>query len=317
MIRPLAVAGCVIFFFLCSPAPSVADVPPPSPQPPAPQAGAVRVMVETIAVDRRGTWSAGTDEADIFPGSSGVLRRTATLTGREAQNASREMVEVTAHIAPEVARDGACTLKLKTVAASVVAGARAGRGAAPSERKSVSVTLKAGEERLVEVYASGVTQGRLALKVRCGAPDLGAPPPDPEFIDFVLSIDRAEGEGQPETLKSNRLRAVLRREASDLFSFNVTLPEAEGAKRYRREQLEVGLAPQLISGGKLQLEVSVHGELATVSAKDATKSHPIDRHETAVVLPGEAHDLEIDVRSSGDEEGWSRVRYTIRILSRF
>src|SRR5262245_54052633 len=67
---------------------------------PAPSTRAVRVTVETIAVDRRGTWSLGTDVADLFSGGSGVLRKSATLISRQETPEAREMVEMTVHLTP-------------------------------------------------------------------------------------------------------------------------------------------------------------------------------------------------------------------------
>src|SRR5258705_13724383 len=77
-----------------------AGVPPP---------GAVRVTVETIAVDRRGTWSLGTDLADIFSGSTGVLEKSATLMSRGGGSGVREMVQMTTHLTPTLDARGSCS----------------------------------------------------------------------------------------------------------------------------------------------------------------------------------------------------------------
>ena len=57
--------------------------------------------------------------------------------------------------------------------------------------------------------------------------------------------------------------------------------------------------------------------MATVTGDAPAISHPIDRSELLVLSPGEEKSLLIDLRSSGDEEGWTRVEYTFRVTSRF
>ena len=92
ILLPMLLAGSA-----SGPAGSRADAPA---QPaPAPKVAAIRVMLETIAVDRRGTWSVGSDVADIFPGSTGVLEKSATLIGRQEVDPPREMVQLKARIA--------------------------------------------------------------------------------------------------------------------------------------------------------------------------------------------------------------------------
>ncbi|PYS96589.1 MAG: hypothetical protein DMF50_03880 [Acidobacteria bacterium] len=293
----------------------------PATDSPAPGPGALRVSVETIAVDRRGTWSVGTDDADLFSGSMGELQKSATLVGRQAQNPPREMVQLTARITPALKAGGACALRVDSETRRVVAGAKAGSRPPPVDRKSVAVLLKPDEERMVEVYASPVTEARLAFKLRCapatGAPD-GTSGSEPTFIDIVLSVARAEGDQDLTPLKTNDLRATLGRSASNLFSFNVPLEAGKGAaKRYRREKIEAQISPTLISGGRLQIEAGLQGEVATVSGSEATVSHPIVTRETLVLAPDEPHAFDLEVRSSGPEEGWSRVRYRIEITCRF
>jgi hypothetical protein len=287
---------------------------------PAPAVGAVRVTLETIAVDRRGTWSVRTDDADIFSGSTGVLESSTTLIGRQASHPPREMIQLTARVTPELKEGAACVLRLETEGRSVVAGARQTSRPPPVERKRVSLVLKADEEKMVEVFSSSVTEGRLALKVRCGAPPSPSEGPgdEPRFIDITLSVARAEGDDELRPLKTNSLRAVLGREAGDLFSFNVPLEAGPGGgKRYRREKLEVSFAPRLISGGRLQVEAHIQGEVATVSGTEATVTHPLESRETLVLAPGETHDFDVDVASSGPQEGWSRMRYRMQAVCRF
>src|SRR5262245_15603348 len=105
---------------------------------------ALHLTVETIAVDRRGTWSVGSDEADLFPGTMGVLKHSATLIARQATNAPREMVEMTVRATPDLAPDGRCTVRLHSEVTSVVSGVRVGKGQ-PGERKDAAMTLGPGE----------------------------------------------------------------------------------------------------------------------------------------------------------------------------
>jgi hypothetical protein len=321
---PRRIAPALLAFLLLAPAsPAPAMVPTPAgataplePAAPPPSPGAVRLTVEAIAVDRRGTWSIGTDVADLFPGSTGVLKKSATLIGRE-EKSPREMVQLEARLTPALHPSAGCALRVDAETRRVLSGARAGTRPTAPDRVSTSVVLKEDEERLVEVYVSPYTQARLALKIRCGAP---GPPIDAaaRFVDLSLSVSRAEDEKDFELLKGNQLRALVGREASDLASFNVPLPpSAAGAKRYRLEKIEIALAPLLVSGGRIQIEIGARGEIATVSAADPAVSHPIDRHRTAVLASGEAESLEIEVRSSGPDEGWSRLRYRLEVVPRF
>jgi hypothetical protein len=283
---------------------------------PAGPVAAVRVTIETVVVDRRGTQSVGTDVADIFSGSSGVLKKTATLLSRGGGEA-REMVEMTARLSPTLAPDGGCALRIETETRSVLAGAKAGARPRPPDRVRAAVVLKPYEEKLVEAYSSGVTQGKIAFRVRCGAAE-SDPGSETQFVDFVLDVSRGDGDKDPKPLKSNRLRALIGHEASNHFSFNVTLdPDSAGTKRYRKEDVEVSLTPVLISGGRLQVDVALQGELSTVSAGDPPSSHPISHRDTLVLSPGQARSLDIDVHSSGDAEGWQRVRYRLGFTASF
>ena len=90
--------------------------------------------------------------------------------------------------------------------------------------------------------------------------------------------------------------------------FNVIAP----AKHPR-----VTLTPTLMSGGRMQIVIGVHGELATVSADAAPVTHPIDHEDTVVIAPGEKSEVDIDVHSSGPEEGWKRVHYRLSVVGTF
>jgi hypothetical protein len=285
-------------------------------------AGAARVTVEVIVVDRRGTWSAGIDEADIISGGSGVLKRSATLVGRAGPDPPREMIELGLRVHPALQQGGSCALRLEAETRAVVAGAPPAARPAEPARRSAALVLGPDEDRLVEIYASPVTQGRLALRVRCGAAFARRSGPGPaaelELVDFELAAARADDGGPMTLLKSNRLRAGLGREATNHFAFNLPLPEGRrGAKRYRRERLEIELSPILISGGRLQAELRVRGEIATVSAAEEAIAHPVDHRETLVLASGEAHLVRLDVPSSGEAEGWGRVGYELQIVARF
>ena len=314
-IRGIAPAAVALLVLLGAASPQA-----PRPDKPAAEAeapvGAVRITIETIAVDRRGTQSLGTDIADVFSGSSGVLKKSATLISRTGGEA-REMVELTARLSPTLSPEGGCALHIETETRSVMAGAKAGARPRPPDRVRAAVVLKPYEEKLVEAYSSTVTQGRLAFRLRCGTPDANQGP-ESQFADFVLSVSRGEGDKEPKPMKSNRLRALRGHEAGNHFSFNVTLdPDASGARRYRKEEVDVSLTPVLISGGRVQVEVALHGELATVSADAPPSAHPFSHTDTLVLSPGLSQSLDIDVHSSGDAEGWRRVRYRLGVTADF
>lgn len=295
--------------------------PSPGPAPGVSSKGAVRVSVETIAIDRRGTWSLGTDVADLFSGRSGVLEKSATLISRGAEPGVREMVQMTTHLTPTLTPDGGCSLRIETETKSVVSGGPAGAKSPRPDRTRVTIALAPKQERLVTAYSSMVTQGRLSLRLHCEPPPAALAGPsevDLRFVDFVLSVARAEGDKDPEPMKTDMLRATVGHEASDLFSFNVTLdPDASGSKRYRREKLELTLTPTLMSGGRVQIAIGVKGELATVSADDAPVIHPIEHQDSVVLTSGEKSEIEIEVRSSGPEEGWARVHYRLAVVATF
>lgn len=280
--------------------------------------GAIRIVIETIAVDRRGTWSVGTDAADIFPGKAGVLERSVTLLGRGGDDAPRETVEIKARVTPERDPEGGCAVRIESeVSRTEEVGAASSPRAQP-ERRSVSLNIGSGEEQLVELYVSTLTRCRLAVKVGCDPSASSIPGSEPRQVDLEISVARAEGDAEPAPLKRNRLSSFLGRAASVFFSFNVALPELEsGGERYRRESLEANLAPILISGGRLQLAVEINGELATISSSSPTVSHPVESRTTLVLEPGEQGSIEIVVSSSGEDEGWSVVRFRLDVVSRF
>src|SRR5580765_8442675 len=71
----------------------------PTASPPSDGAG-VHVTIETFAIDRKGTWSAGSDEADLFPGTPGVLEKSVTLVGRDKKR-TQDKVTIKARLTPE------------------------------------------------------------------------------------------------------------------------------------------------------------------------------------------------------------------------
>src|SRR5437773_2579047 len=97
------------------------------------------------------------------------------------------------------------------------AGARTGAKPRQPDRTRATIVLEPEQERLVDAYASTATQGRLALKVRCDAPPAASgavSESDLQFVDFTLSVARADGEKDPQPMKSDQLHAIVGREAS-------------------------------------------------------------------------------------------------------
>ncbi len=279
--------------------------------------GAIRVTIETIIVDGRGTHSLGSEIADIFPGDTGVMRRSATLLSREEGSPVKEMVDLHVRLTPAPRPDGGCELRLESRVAMAAAGTRSARARAPAAAVA-SVVVAAGRERLHPVYESSLTGGRVALRIRCAPSPSASEIPGNPRVDFVLSIERADAEEPLQTLKTNVLSTGVGREASNLFSFNVPLPPQEdGGKRYRRERIEIRIAPELFSGGRLQANIRMDGEIASISALDPAVSHPIEYRGTAVLGAGEPHSIDLAVSSVDASEGWSLVRYRVRIVSRF
>ncbi|HET8948702.1 MAG TPA: hypothetical protein VFQ07_17110, partial [Candidatus Polarisedimenticolia bacterium] len=117
---------------------------------------AVRVLVDTVVIDRRGTWSAGSDEADLIPGAPGVLKKSIELQAKDARR-TREAIAIEARLVPQVPEPGgpACLLALsvETRAASAAPASDHGRGRSLGSVAS-SLALRAGEERLVDAYIS-------------------------------------------------------------------------------------------------------------------------------------------------------------------
>jgi hypothetical protein len=284
--------------------------------------GAARVVVETLAVDRRGTWTVGSDEAEIFPGHEAVLEKSATLIGRQEPE-RREMVQVTARFTPVIKADGVCALKVESEARAVASGA--GKVRPPAERRAAAVEIAPDKEKYVEAYSSSITGARLGFKVRCalagGSGSSPASVPDGanvSFADFDLDIARGQDGGTVEPLKNNRLRAILGRKADNLFAFNVPLPESpQGDKRYRREQVEIGIHPEVISAGRIQVRIVMTGQIATVSGDGTTIPHSFEKEDTAVLAPGGSLPLEVEVTSGGAGEGWSWVLYRLLVTARF
>ncbi len=156
------------------------------------------------------------------------------------------------------------------------------------------------------------------MRIRCGPRPTGTAAEENPRVDFVLSIERADGDGPFEILMSKVLTTGIGREAKNLFSFNYPLPETEETgKRYRRERIEIRIAPELFSAGRLQAVVEVDGEVAVVSALDPMVVHPIRHRETAVVAPGEPRTIDLEVRSAAEDEGWSLLRYRLQMVAHF
>jgi hypothetical protein len=276
----------------------------------------VRVLIETIVVDGLGTTSVAEDEADLFPGQSGVLKKSITLKAREGSDYPEEQVDLTIRVALGDEARSYCPIMLATVATGTPRG---GRAPAPpdTERKALSLTLEAGETRMTQAYVSPWTRGRIALRITCVEALPAAAPGTPSAIAFDVSLARGENDAVPHVLRIDRLSTTLGGEAGSLFSSNMPLADsADGERRYRRERLDVKVAPRILAGGRLQVEIRLWGEIATISASGTDERHPIDVEETLVLTNGETDDIEVTVIGSA-EEGWSRVRYLLRVTGRF
>jgi len=80
------------------------------------------------------------------------------------------------------------------------------RGRGPVDRRDALVTLAVGEERLLDVYASPLNNGRVAMRVRC-APSRAETKAVPDMLALDLSVQK-DGEDEPaEILRSQRLLA--------------------------------------------------------------------------------------------------------------
>jgi hypothetical protein len=276
----------------------------------------VHVAVDTVVVDRRGTWTAGSDEADLIPGTTGVLRKAITLTGKDAQK-TREAIDLETRITPSIAEPGgpACVLAVGIVVRRG-ASAQARSGSAPIDRTVETVSLDAGQERLLDAYASR-TGGRVALRVRCEE----AKPPDDgslAMITFDVSVERrAEGE-QPEIVGDTRLVAAIGREAGMTVADHVTLPDGEGgAPRFRDEDLTISLAPGLLVAGRLQVEMTVTGRVSTMGREGEAAIHPVEHRETWLLSPRESRTYDVVLPGDVGAEGWSDLHYRIDVRARF
>lgn len=288
---------------------------PPSPD--GADGAAVRVVVETVVIDRRGTWSAGSDQADLIPGAAGVLKKSIDLTAKDARR-TRESIEIEARLALPVqppAGGAACALELavETRPASTAAASRS-RGR-PVGSITASLSLAPGEERLVDAYVSAKTGGKVALRVRCDTArhegDAG------DLVGIDLEVERrVEGESAS-VIGDQRLTALLGREVAVTVGDHATLLPAEGEEaRFRRERLDLTLSPVVVVAGKLQIEVAVKGEVATVASEGAPIAHPFEKSEVFLVIPLEARTLEIVVPGSA-AEGWTDLHYLIQVRTRF
>lgn len=279
--------------------------------------GAVRVLIETIVVDGLGTNSVAEDEADLFPGQSGVLKKSITLKGREGSDYPEEQVDLTTRVSLADGGQPSCPLMLAIVATGAPLG-----GPAPqpsdAERKALSLTLEAGDTQMIPAYISPWTRARITLRISCGEARPAAVPAAPSSMAFDIALERGEDDALPQLLRSDRLSTTLGGEAGSLFSSNRPLPDsADGERRYRRERLDVRVAPRIMSGGRLQVEVRLRGEVATISASGTDGRHPIDVEETLVLAAGESGDIGVTITASPEEAGWSRVHYLLRVTGRF
>ena len=288
---------------------------PQDPSPPT--GGAVRVLIETIVVDGFGTNSVAQEEADLFRGQSGVISKSLTLKGRAGSAYRQEQVELTARVARGDGDRPSCPLMLAIVATGSPLGAPA---PTPSDgdRKALSLALDAGESAMTPAYVSPWTGARITLRITCGESQPADVPGTRSSMAFDIALERAEDDAPPQLLRSDRLSTTLGGEVGSLFSSNRPLPDtAEGERRYRSERLDVQISPSILSGGRLQVEVRLRGEVATIAASGSDGRHPIDVEETLVLASGESGDIEVTVAASPEEAGWSRVRYLLRVTGRF
>jgi len=285
--------------------------------PPRSGRGAVRVLIETIVVDGLGTNSVAEDEADLFPGQSGVLKKSIALKGREGSDYREEQVELTTRVSLDDVGQPHCPLMLAIVATGAPLGGPPPTPA-DAERKALSLTLEAGETQMTPAYVSPWTGARISLRITCGESQPTAVPAGPSSMAFDIALERGEDDALPRLLRSDRLSTTLGGEAGSLFSSNRPLPDnEEGERRYRRDRLDVRVAPRILSGGRLQIEVTLRGEVATISASGTDGRHPIDVEEIMVLATGETGDIGVTITASPEEEGWSQVHYLLRVTGRF
>jgi hypothetical protein len=283
-------------------------------KPPASDGTIVHVRVQTVVIDRGGTTTKGEDEADLAPGATGVLRKEVTLVGRDRRR-TKEPVIVEARLTPTASPPAGAACELR-VALTTRPGGKTAKAATLDTRQAL-VPLAAGEERLVEAYASTVTGGRVALRVSC-AQARAAAGEIPDLVTLDLSIERTADDEPAELLRSQRLVAALGREVSTVVVANRTLPDGpEEEKRYRRERIEAVLSPVITAAGSLQLDVRISGDVTTMSAENAPSFLPFERAETFVVIPGERRRIDIPMAAREPDEGWTRLTLVIEITARF
>ena len=279
----------------------------------------VHLVIDTLAVDGKGTRLVDTDEADLVPGSAGVLEKQVPLVGRGTSR-RKETVRLKARVTPLPPPPGAaCSVRLDLEARPETASTAGRGGSASPETDSATLTLRPGEERLVEAYASTVTEARVALKVRCQPAVAQTSEEDAKrLVTLNVTIERS-AEGEPtELLRQQVLKAAMAHRASTVASSHHALPDGtDGDKRYRSEELEVTLSPILVVAGRLQIDVAVGGMVATRNASGESVRHPVEASETFVVAPSEPRMLEFEVPSGGPEEGWGRVRFRVQVSCRF
>ncbi len=315
--------GCAVVFAAAlfaagapATAPGISDEPADSAE--RAPVGALRIAIEIIAVDGDGTRTLGENVADLFRGSTGVLEESVTLTGREGAVAPSEEVRLTTRLTLRDETGPFCPLLLRTEAFGSPAGNAAPGLRSDPDKRTARLDLEPGEPRIIQAYSSPFTRGRLALRVRCETAVPSGLQSDAHIFNFDVSLDRAEDDGPPRTLRTDRLTTTIGREASSLFSTNVPLPDdAEGEQRYRRERLEVRLAPQIFSGGKVQVTVLISGEIATISSSSAIERYELAASETVVLASRESGTIEVTARASDDAQGWRMVRYVIRVTGHF
>jgi hypothetical protein len=310
VIRSLMMLGLALL-----PPAAAGDPSPVAPKDPS----LVHVVIDTIGVDGHGTRVVDTDDADLAPGTAGVLEKSVSLVGR-ADTRQKETVRIRARITPSADRpDGAaCVLQIDLQAQRVVSKAAAGGKAPAPESRSSTITLAPGQDRLVEAYASPLTDGRVAFKVRCeptvGASSSGA---EAQLVSLHLEVERSAAGEATELLRNQLLTASLGHEASIVVTAHMTLPDGEqGEKRFRQESLEIVLSPIVVTGGKVQIAFSLKAEVATVTSGRETISHPIEHDDTFLVSPGEPRRIDLALPGAASE-GWADLHFRVEISSRF
>jgi hypothetical protein len=302
-----------------APVPPSAAAATPAPPDRARDGSIVHVLIETVVVDRGGTRTVGTDEADLLPGAAGVLRKEITLTGRDRRR-TPEAVVLEARLTPEAAPAGGgpCALRLEAETRRQATGPRpaAGRDAVLDHREML-VALGDGEERIVEAYASSMTGGRIALRLRCGqarADDDGIP----DLVTLDLDVEKRADDEPTELLRSQRLVAAIGREVSTVIVANQGLPDAaDGGRRYRRERLEATLSPVALADGRIQVDVRFSGDITTMRADGSQSLVPFEHSESCLLRSGERRAFNIVVASGAADSGWTRITLAVEVIARF